>query len=144
MNFILRYILTLLGFAMSFAALAAITELYSYLRKKLNRPKYDQSNLSTRALKRGDYVYFPNRLLEFSHIARNGETIDPTRPPSWNNQSTRGDLMFRNSRSIGYTCYSSSILRQCMFVYGRFGLKWAITPEQGEIAEEIIKQLRYE
>jgi len=91
-------------------------------------------------LKDGDYVSIDGKVLRFSHIAGNGETVDPIRPPSNYNQTIGGELAFYDL--LGYKIYPSTALIKCDFIYGKYGLKWAASSHIANTANEKIKEAK--
>ena len=90
-------------------------------------------------MKRDDYVSINGKVMRFSHIACENETIDPLRPPFYDeNKTIGGELAFKKTLGIGYVFYPDSSLRNCEFIYGKYGLKWAVSEHWASIAKQKI------
>ena len=125
-------------------ALFIICEFYVWVRKCLNRPKIGGECLPF-MLKKNDYVSINGKVLEFSHFTKANETIDSLAPPLNGNLTWRkGDLAFRRSYGLGYVLYDILALRNCDFIYGKYGLKWARSKEHAINAKEEIQNYFYD
>lgn len=124
------------------AAATFIWMFYSWLRRKMNKPRIGFESFLRDLLERGDYVSINGKVMKFSHIAEYGEPLDPLRPlnpKSHYNNTYRGELAFDDSISTNYHYYHPQALMKCDFIYGKYGLKWAASKELAGIAEERIK-----
>lgn len=124
----------------SIVCLCLSSEVYTYFRKKYNRPIIGTNIFLLKKLKNGDYVSINSRVLRFEHIARCGETINILHPPCEQNTLIGGELAFENKNGLGYTYYNSSALSNCDFIYGKYGLKWARTKQIAEKAEKEVEK----
>ena len=86
-------------------------------------------------IKRDDYVCIDERVLRFNHWAQRGNVIDPVKPPSYKNLANEGDMGF-DGPGLGYIYYPPSILTKCKFVYGKYGVKWALSDDWAAKAKE--------
>lgn len=120
-------------------ALGAITAAYEWVRKKINKPKIGFPAFLLDKIKRGDYVCIEGKVLRFNHIARENESIDILHPPLHSNQTLGGELAFDNG--LGYLYYRPSALNKCEFIYGKYGLKWAISNDWAKAAKSKIKNI---
>lgn len=140
MKAILYYFLFFGAFTAFLVICQALTFAYAWLRRKINKPRIGFVCFLQKLLKDGDYVSINGKVLRFSHIARNGETIDPIRLPSNYNQTLGGELAFYDL--LGYKIYESSALIKCDFIYGKYGLKWAASSHIANTADEKIKEAK--
>lgn len=136
----MRFVFALLIIACAIAVLIAISFAYEWLRCRMNRPRIGLEYFLCKLLRRGDYVSINGRIMDFSHITKNGETIDPVLPLSNNNQTLEGELAFYNPHSLGYLIYPVSALRKCEFIYGKYGLKWAVSDYWATIAKDKVDE----
>ena len=135
----LRFILTLAGFFVAFIILSALSLLYEWLRRKTNIPKIGLKYYSSSTIKRGDYVCINGRVREFDHWTVDNEIIDLLAPPLEDNKTCKGNPAFSKD-GFGYNILPSSALRNCEFIYGKYGLKWAISEDYADVAEEKVQQ----
>lgn len=120
----MRFLLVVFGMVALLALLVLISMLYEWIRRKTNKPNVGLESFLLKMLKHGDYVCIEGRVMRYSHITRNGEIIDPIRPPLDDNKSFGGELAFE-TKFLSYLIYPISALRKCEFIYGKYGLKWA-------------------
>ena len=121
--------------------LLTISNLYNWFMFKRNTPKIGFEYFSSRIIKHGDYVCINGRVKEFDHWTRDNEIIDPIKPPTEDNKTDKGNLAFERS-GLGYNILPSSSLKDCEFIYGKYGLKWAISEDYSRRAKEMIKQYK--
>lgn len=137
----MRFVFAILIIAFVIVVLVAISFAYEWIRRKTNKSHIGGLEyFLCKFLKHGDYVSIDGRVLEFSHITRTGEIIDPIRPPSNGNKTYGGELAFDNPNSLGYLIYPVSALRKCEYIYGKYGLKWAVSNKWAISAEEKVKE----
>ena len=139
----LKVILFIAGLGLAFVLLCELSIAYEWVRRKLNKPRIGFENFSARIIKEGDYVSIGGRVMRFSHITGAGETINPLAPPSNGNKSWGGDLAFHNTNGLGYHMYRSSSLKDCEFIYGKYGLKWAASEQWAAVAEKKIEEVKW-
>ena len=140
MNGLLKSFLAILGFIAALIILSALSLFYEWLRRKVNKPKIGFMHFSSKMFSKGDYVCIKNNVMEFDHWTRDGETIDPIAPPIEENKTFSGNLAFKTD-GIRYRILYSSSLKECNFIYGKYGLKWASTEGWARVAKE--KVLEY-
>lgn len=137
---ILIAILTLAGVI---TLLAFLSNLYNWVKRKNNRPQIGHALLFYKILKRGDYVSINGKVLCFSHIASEGQTINPLYPALEKNKTVGGEVAFRNSNELGYLYYNPSTLKHCEFIYGKYGVKWAASEHWASVAKEKVEEYIY-
>lgn len=125
--------------AISIISLVVFSEGYTWCRSKLNKPSIGQLSLLSRFLKKGDYVCIDNRVLRFSHIAKVNESYNFLSPPVSDNLALGGELAFYDSHGLGYVYYHPSAMKDCCFIYGKYGLKWAITYDYANRAKTMVE-----
>lgn len=125
-------------------ALIAMSYFYELFRLKTSSPKIGFENFSSKYIKKGDYVCINGRVRQFDHWTSDNEIIDPLNMPLEDNKTSKGNLAF-STNSLGYNILPSSLLKNCEFIYGKYGLKWAISEEYAYSAEEKIReyQMKY-
>lgn len=119
--------------------LSLLSVAYELTRKKLNKSVIGYSGLLKYFLKKGDHVYLGGRVLRFSHFASEGESLCLLKPPFEDNKTLGGELVFYNPHGIGYVYFYPSALNDCQFIYGKYGLKWAINLQVANNAQSIIE-----
>lgn len=119
--------------------LISLNMAYEWFRKRYNKPRMGQMGLFNTRLKRDDYICFGDKVLRFSHIAGKDEIINVLRPPLNGNRTYGGELAFYDPHSIGYVYYDESVMKDCKFIYGKYGLEWAINDEFVLKAEVMVK-----
>lgn len=146
LEFFLRFVFGILFLCVAFVVLTLLGELYVWIRKKLNRPLLGVDKLSLHLLKRGDYVCIGNEVKCFSHFTQDSEIINPMCPPHDGNKTNKGELAFKVKNGLGYIIYRNpqSVLNNCRFVYGKYGLKWALTEYYADIAKNKIDEYIYD
>jgi len=138
---IIRFVYAILIIAFVVVILVTIAFVYDWVRRKTNKLCIGEIDyFLCKFLKHGDYVSINGRVHRFSHITHFGETIDHIKPPSNDNMALGGELAFDNPNSLGYLIYPTSILRKCEFIYGKYGLKWAISNEWATVAKEKVNE----
>lgn len=140
----MNFIFAILIFAFVIAILMAMAFVYDWIRRKTIKSHIGGLEYFLyKFLKRGDYVSINGRVLCFIHLTKFGETIDHIKPPSNNNKTLGGELAFDNPNSLGYLIYPVSALRKCEFIYGKYGLKWAVSKEWATVAKEKANEHRW-
>lgn len=131
----MKYLLAIIVIACVFALLVATSMTYEWLRKKWNRPRIGGIELFlVKLLRRGDYVSINGKILCFSYVCRKGEDI---LLPSFDHLIlSGGELAFDDPYSLGHKIYNASCLRQCEFIYGKYGLKWAANQSIASAAKD--------
>lgn len=137
---LLRAILVFILLAAIMFTLMLISNFYEHCRKKLNRPHIGHFALFKRFLKKGDYVCIQEEILEFNHIASPHEKLDILRPPLNDNFTIGGELAFSNPNGLGYIYYYPSAMKECRFIYGKYGLKWAANRDCASRAKQMIEE----
>lgn len=136
----MRIIYAILFLIAVIAALASLFFVYDWLRRKMNKTRIGGIEyFLCKLLERDDYVSINGKVMRFSHIARNGETLDIFSMPSYENRTLGGELAFSNPRGLGYIFYPETSLRHCEFIYGEYGLKWALSNKWAETAKDKIE-----
>lgn len=130
-------------FLVGLFGLFIISELYAVARKKLNTPKIGIEILLN-LLERNDYVCIDGKVNQFSHFAKEDESLNILSPPCESNKTIGGEIAFVNNHGLGYMYYNPSILVNCDFIFGKYGLKWARNIAIANTANEKIKKYRYE
>lgn len=146
LKFFLNLVLVILFLCVIFVILVLFEAFYVWIRRKMNSPMVGVDKLSLRLLKRGDYVCIENEVKCFSHFTREGEIINPMYPPFSENKTYEGELAFDVKDGLGYIIYRNpqSVLSKCRFVYGKYGLKWALTEQYAEMAKEKVDEYIYD
>lgn len=140
----MRFLFAILILVGSFAALLFVSFIYDWMRRKMNTPRIGFDYFLLKLLKRGDYVSIKGKVLCFSHVASVGENIDPIRPPFDDNKTIGNELVFDNPHGIGYLFYEPSSLMNCEFIYGEYGLKWALSNQWAKVAEKKVYESIYD
>lgn len=130
-------------FLAGFVFLFFVSELYVILRKRINKPKIGDE-LLINLLNKGDYVSIQGKVHRFSHIARENEKLNLLAFPSESNNTIGGELAFANDHRLGFVFFYPSVMANCDFIYGKYGLKWARNKAIANIANEQIKKYWYE
>lgn len=139
----IRAILFIIALIAIWIVLAILGMAYTWLRRKINKPRIGLESFLSELLERGDYVSINGKVMRFSHVAEYGESLDPLRPlkPKIHyNVTSGGEYAFDDLNSTQYHYYRPQALIKCDFIYGEYGLKWAASKEAAETAEERIKQ----
>lgn len=137
----MSFVFAILTTVFAVIILGAVALAYDWLRHKINKPRIGGLEYFLRKLiKRDDFISINGKVLRFSHTTQCGEKINPIAPPSHRNITLGGDLAFDNPNSLGYLIYPLSALRNCEFVYGKYGLKWAISHEWATMAKEKVNE----
>ena len=146
LEFFLSFVLVILLLCGVLVVLTLLGELYVWIRKTLNRPLLGIDKLSLRLLKRGDYVCIGDEVKCFSHFTQDGEIINPMYPPFNENKTNKGELAFEVKDGLGCVIYRNpkSVLSNCRFVYGKYGLKWALTEYYADIAKNKVDKYIYD
>lgn len=139
----MKIIFAYLIFFASIIGLSILCELYKVFRKRINKPQIG-ADILINLLKKDDYVSINGEILKFSHIARSGETLNFLAPPSEHNETIGGELAFIDNRFLGYRYYHFSAMKECEFIYGKYGLKWASSVTIAKKAKERIEHYFYE
>lgn len=134
-------IVMILALVLAFFLLTLLGVFYEWMRRKINKPQIGFENFNAKIIKRGDYVSINGKVMCFSHITECGEIIDPIRPPMEDNKLLGGELAFQKNLGLGYEFYSISSLRQCDFIYGKYGVKWAASNHWASIAKDKVEDL---
>lgn len=140
----MKLIYALLNTILLVVAFCVLYLLYECIRRVTTFTKYGLQNLSTKMLKRGDYVSINGKVLRFVCISRSGVKLDPIAIPDYKNQADNGNLLFDNPNGLGYIELSPSILKKCEFVCEKYGLKWAISKEWKYKYKEKLKESFYD
>lgn len=114
-------------------------EIYIGIRKKLNKPTIGIVGILINRLESGDYVCINGRVLRFSHVAHCGEHLSTIKPPFDDNLTNGGELSFDNPNGLDNIYYTPACLKNCQFIFGKYGLKWALNLEFANKAKEIIE-----
>ncbi|MCH5225033.1 MAG: hypothetical protein J1D77_03495 [Muribaculaceae bacterium] len=130
-----------LYFVIGLSFLFLLPPLYGWIRKGLNNPKIGKENFDLKFLRRKNYIGFKDKVFQFSHFANSGETFDFLLPPNYYNLSIGGELAFEKDFGLGYFYYHNSILKDCKFIIGKYGVKWAESKEWLGKAEQAFKKL---
>lgn len=137
----MKFVFAILIVAFVIAIFIAMALAYDWMRRKTIKSHIGGLEYFLyKFLKRGDYVSINGRVLCFSHLTQVGETIDHIKPPSNSNKTFGGELAFDNPNSLGHLIYPVSALRKCEFIYGKYGLKWAVSKEWATVAKEKINE----
>lgn len=117
----------------------SICKSYIWVRKKLNKPKigYD---LYFSFLRKNDYIGYKGCVYRICNIERGTESLYLIRPFE-DNTSIRDVLLCYNPTYIpgGYISLHQSILMQCDFIIGKYGMKYAYSLAYSEISLEQVK-----
>lgn len=124
-------------FVASIIGIGILWELYMRFRKRINKPQIGVEILIN-LLNKDDYVCIDGKVLRFSHIARKREVLNIAAPPSELNSTIGGELAFLDDRYLGYRYYHTSAMKECEFIYGKYGLKWASSSAIATNAKERI------
>lgn len=141
MNAFLSVIIVLAIGAVSFIVLSLAFERCVWLRKKMNKPRIGKWCFLCDLLDRDDYVSIDGKVKRFSHITRPNEAINCIMPPSNDNKTLGGELAFYG-RGLGYDMYYVSVLEKCEFVYGKYGVKWALSDYWASVAKEKVEEFK--
>jgi len=134
-------ILYILIFIIFLVVLGVISFAYDWLRHKINKPRIGGIEYFLRKLvDKGDYLCINGKVYCFDHFVIQDEIIDITRPPSNGNIAIKGNMAFSNYSSLNYLYLSKISLRNCEFIYGKYGLKWAISTKWAEVAKEKVNE----
>lgn len=137
----MKFVLAILIVAFVIAIFVTMALAYDWMRRKTIKSHIGGLEYFLyKFLKRGDYVSINGRVLCFSHLTQFGETIDHIKPPSNSNKTLDGELAFDNPCSLGHLIYPVSALRNCEFIYGKYGLKWAVSKEWATVAKEKVNE----
>lgn len=143
----MKYFLAIIGFCLGLFIIlylvSVLWESYKWLRRKLNKPLIGFVNFNGRLMKRDDYVSIDGEVLCFSHIASEGQTINPLYPALEKNKTVGGEVAFRNPNELGYLYYNPSTLKHCEFIYGKYGVKWAASEHWASVAKEKVEEYIY-
>lgn len=123
--------------------LIIVSELYVKFRKRFNKPKIGVE-LLTNLLCRDDYVSINGKIHRFSHFAKGNETLIVLFPPTEENKAAGGELAFANQQGLGYVFYNPSMMINCDFIFGKYGLKWARNTAIANIAKDKIDKYGHE
>ena len=123
------------------AAFLCLFMAYEWFRRKTNKTRIGGLEyFLCKILKRDDYVSINGKVMRFSHISHGGESIDILKFPTYDNKTLGGELAFAKPHGLGYYFYPMSVLRECEFIYGEYGLKWAVSKHWAEIAKEKVDE----
>ena len=136
-----RVILAYMFIIVTVIAVIALSLFYDWFRRIINIHKVGFEKFSSKRIRPGDYVCINGRVWQFDHWTSDNEIIDPISPPIEDNMTCKGNLAF-STNGLGYKLFPFSILRNCEFIYGKYGLKWAISEEYAHSAEAIIRQYK--
>lgn len=142
MNAFLAIILTVLSMVAILFLLGLLVAGYRLMRTKLNKPRIGKWCFLCDLLESDDYVSIDGKVRRFSHITRPDEVIDSIRIPSDDNKTLGGELAFWGN-GINYYMYHVSVLDKCEFVYGKYGVKWALTEYFASIAKQKVEESIY-
>lgn len=123
-------------------ALILLNITYTLARKRLNKPIIGKNHWLINLLKRDDYVSVDGKVYQFSHIARENEIIDLLSPPCESNKLIGGELAFYKPNGLGYIYFNRSVAQKIKFIYGKYGVKWAETIDDANIAQDEINRFR--
>lgn len=122
--------------------LILLNSIYSLARKRFNKPIIGKTYWLINLLKRDDYVSVDGKVYQFSHIASGDEIIDLLSPPFESNKLIGGELAFYKPNGLGYIYFNRSVAQKFKFIYGKYGLKWAETIDDANIAQDEINKFR--
>ena len=135
MRTLLRALLGYLGMIGFLALLCLAGYIYDKLQRKFNKPRIGFHYFFRKLIVRGDYVCLRDRILRFSHWAQSNELMDSYGPPSESERAAGGELAFYGE-GLRYVYYPPSSLKDCKFIYGKYGVKWAASNMLASEAEE--------
>lgn len=128
------------GLFVAFIVASILCEAYKWVRRKTNKPRIGYDSLFGGLLRCDDYVCIDGKVLCFDHIASPGQAINVLALPLEENKTVGGEIAFRNPNAIGYLYYKPSALKNCEFIYGKYGVKWAVSKHWATVAEEKVKE----
>lgn len=111
------------GLFIFFVIASILANAYHWLRLKMNKPRIGYKNINIKLLKSDDYVSIDGKIMRFSHFTKLGE------------------MAFDNPLELGsYFIYQPLSLNKCLFIYGKYGTKWAVSKHWASVAKEKIRE----
>lgn len=126
----MKYFLAIIGFCLGLFIIlylvSVLWESYKWLRRKLNKPLIGYEKIDIKLLRRDDYVCIDGKTMRFNHFTKLGE------------------MAFNNPLALGsYFIYQPSSLNKCLFIYGKYGARWAASEHWASVAKEKVEEYIY-
>ena len=131
----------LFGMALFIVGICFLSMFYEWIKRKVNRPKIGLRYFNPQLIKRDDYVGWENGCMQFSHFASKNESINLLVLPDGSNFTAGNELAFQKELGLGYIYIKEDSLLNCKYIFGKYGIKWALSPDWEMKAKKKYKEL---